>query len=167
MLYSYIQCTAAVPLHGKCFFTGISFWENKILLLFSLLLSPPAPNYFQVDGGQNLQNACVLAPRQECAHLLLTTKGTQIGFVVWRPGQERDSGGPKRSGNGKMFFLVPGPNVFSRAPDTNGELQSRSITIATFFSRARANIFFWGTRERDPGPGPDAKLQMKFASPKI
>ena len=42
--YSVIQCTAAVPLHGKCFFTGISFWENKILLLCSLLSSPPAPN---------------------------------------------------------------------------------------------------------------------------
>ena len=42
--YGVIQCTAAVPLHGKCFFTGISFWENKILLLCSLLSSPPAPN---------------------------------------------------------------------------------------------------------------------------
>ena len=42
-------------------------------------------------------------------------KGTGIWFVGWRPSGERDSGGPKRSENGQMFFLVHHRNVFSRA----------------------------------------------------
>ena len=40
------------------------------------------------------------------------TKGTRIGFVVWHPMNERDSGGPKRFENEQLFFLVHGPNVY-------------------------------------------------------
>ena len=60
LLYSVIQCTAAVPLHGMCFSPEYYFGKTKYFYHF-IIICPPPPNYFQVDGGQNLQNACVLA----------------------------------------------------------------------------------------------------------
>ena len=42
--YGVIQCTAAVPLHGKCFSQEYHFGETKYFYHFHYYHRPPAPN---------------------------------------------------------------------------------------------------------------------------
>ena len=45
---------------GCVFHRNIILGKQNTFITF-IIICPPPPNYFQVDGGQNLQNACVLA----------------------------------------------------------------------------------------------------------